>query len=92
MFKKGLNIDEILIQESSKEIDNYLKIKIKYKKIGDKVILSKNQVITEEDKKEIRAIRNRISAQKSRDRKKAEFILFKEKIKILSNELKPKLR
>ena len=32
MFKKGLNIDEILIQESSKEIDNYLKIKIKHKK------------------------------------------------------------
>ena len=32
MFKKGLNINEILIQESSKEIDNYLKIKIKNKK------------------------------------------------------------
>ena len=35
MFKKGLNINEILIQESSKEIDNYLKIhqKTKRKKI-----------------------------------------------------------
>ena len=32
MFKKGLNLDEILIEESSKEIDNYLKIKIKPKK------------------------------------------------------------
>ena len=32
MFKKGLNINEILIQESSKEIDNYLKLKIKNKK------------------------------------------------------------
>ena len=40
---------------------------IKYKKyqtIGDKVITSKNLVITDLDKKEIRAIRNRISAQK----------------------------
>ena len=49
---------------------------IKYKKyqtIGDKVITSKNSKITDLDRKEIRAIRNRISAQKSRDRKKAEF-------------------
>lgn len=46
---------------------------IKYKKyqtIGDKVITSKNSKITDLDRKEIRAIRNRISAQKSRDRKK----------------------
>ena len=61
---EDLNIDPELIKDK------------KYQKIGDKVILSKNQVITEEDKKEIRAIRNRISAQKSRDRKKAEFILL----------------
>ena len=75
---EDLNIDPELIKDK------------KYQKIGDKVILSKNQVMTEEDKKEIRAIRNRISAQKSRDRKKAEFILLKEKIKILSNELNKK--
>ena len=45
----------------------------KYQTIGDKVITSKNSKITDLDRKEIRAIRNRISAQKSRDRKKAEF-------------------
>ena len=32
MYKKGLNIDDILIEESSKEIDNYLKIKTRHKK------------------------------------------------------------
>ncbi len=32
MYKKGLNIDDILIEESSKEIDNYLKIKMRHKK------------------------------------------------------------
>ena len=32
MFKKEIDIDQILIEESSKEIDNYLKIKIKPKK------------------------------------------------------------
>ena len=62
----------------------------KFETIGDKVILSKNKILTEEDKKEIRAIRNRISAQKSRDKKKAEFILFKEKIQILTAQLKQK--
>ena len=57
---------------------------IKYKKyqtIGDKVITSKNSKITDLDRKEIRAIRNRISAQKSRDRKKAEFNEMQLKIK-----------
>jgi hypothetical protein len=63
---------------------------IKYKKyqtIGDKVITSKNSVITDLDKKEIRAIRNRISAQKSRDRKKAEFLNLQLKIKYLQEQL-----
>ena len=62
----------------------------KFETIGDKVFLSKNKILTEEDKKEIRAIRNRISAQKSRDKKKAEFILFQEQIKNLKEELKQK--
>ena len=62
----------------------------KFETIGDKVFLSKNKILTQEDKKEIRAIRNRISAQKSRDKKKAEFILFREQIKILSAQLKQK--
>ena len=53
----------------------------KFETIGDKVFLSKNKILTEEDKKEVRAIRNRISAQKRRDKKKAEFSLFKKKIK-----------
>ncbi len=63
---------------------------IKYKKyqtIGDKVITSKNSVITDLDKKEIRAIRNRISAQKSRDRKKAEFLNLQLKIKYLEEQI-----
>ena len=57
---------------------------IKYKKyqtIGDKVITSKNSKITDLERKEIRAIRNRISAQKSRDRKKAEFNELQMKVK-----------
>ena len=63
---------------------------IKYKKyqtIGDKVITSKNSVITELDKKEIRAIRNRISAQKSRDRKKAEFLNLQLQIKYYKQQI-----
>ena len=63
---------------------------IKYKKyqtIGDKVITSKNSVITDLDKKEIRAIRNRISAQKSRDRKKAEFLSMQKQIKYLQEKI-----
>ena len=63
---------------------------IKYKKyqtIGDKVITSKNSVITELDKKEIRAIRNRISAQKSRDRKKAELLNLQMKLKYLTEQI-----
>ena len=62
----------------------------KFQTIGDKVFLSKNKILTEEDKKEIRAIRNRISAQKSRDRKKAEFNLFQKQIKILNEQLNQK--
>ena len=46
MFKKGLNLDEILIEESSKEIDNYLKIKIKPKKK-----INKSSSITENTEK-----------------------------------------
>ena len=63
---------------------------IKYKKyqtIGDKVITSKNSVITDMDKKEIRAIRNRISAQKSRDRKKAELLNLQLKLKYLTEQI-----
>ena len=63
---------------------------IKYKKyqtIGDKVITSKNSVITDLDKKEIRAIRNRISAQKSRDRKKAEFLNLQMKLKLCQQQI-----
>ena len=63
---------------------------IKYKKyqtIGDKVITSKNSVITDLDKKEIRAIRNRISAQKSRDRKKAEFLNLQLQVKYLKETI-----
>jgi len=63
----------------------------KYQTIGDKVFTSKNQIITENDKKEIRAIRNRISAQKSRDRKKAEFISLNEKLKYLTAQLEKKI-
>ena len=53
----------------------------KYQTRGDKVITSKNSKITDLDRKEIRAIRNRISAQKSRDRKKAEFNELQKKVK-----------
>ena len=63
---------------------------IKYKKyqtIGDKVITSKNSVITDLDKKEIRAIRNRISAQKSRDRKKAEFLNLQLQLKYYQQQI-----
>ena len=63
---------------------------IKYKKyqtIGDKVITSKNSIITDLDKKEIRAIRNRISAQKSRDRKKAEFLNLQMQLKICQQQI-----
>lgn len=62
----------------------------KFETIGDKVFLSKNKILTEEEKKEVRAIRNRISAQKSRDRKKAEFIDFKKQIKYLTEQLNQK--
>ena len=62
----------------------------KFQTIGDKVYLSKNKILTEEDKKEVRAIRNRISAQKSRDRKKAEFSLYQKQVKYLEEQLKLK--
>ena len=64
---------------------------IKYKKyqtIGDKVITSKNTIITPSEKKEIRAIRNRISAQKSRDRKKAEFLNLQNQVQYLQAHIK----
>ena len=63
----------------------------KFETIGDKVFLSKNKILTEEDKKEVRAIRNRISAQKSRDRKKAEFSLFQKQVKYLNEQLNQKI-
>ena len=63
----------------------------KFEKIGDKIITSKNKVITTEEKKEIRALRNRISAQKSRDRKKAEFISLTKQIKTLQEQLEKKI-
>ena len=63
----------------------------KYQRIGDKVILSKNKVITDDDKKEIRAMRNRICAQKNRDRKKQEFIDLKENVRKLTDELNKKI-
>ena len=63
----------------------------KYQTIGDKVFLSKTKILTEEDKKEVRAIRNRISAQKSRDKKKAEFNLFQQQIKYLKEQLNQKI-
>ena len=59
-------------------------------KIGDKVIRSKNQIVTEEDKKEIRAIRNRVSAKKSRDKKKVEFINLIQKIDLLTRQIEEK--
>ena len=44
-------------------------------------------MITDLDKKEIRAIRNRISAQKSRDRKKAEFLNLQFQVKYLQEKI-----
>ena len=67
---EDLDIDTEIIKEKKNLI------------VGDKVILSKNQIITEEDKKEIRAIRNRKSAKKSRDRKKIEYINLIQKIEL----------
>ena len=67
---EDLDIDTEIIKEKKNLI------------VGDKVILSKNQIITEEDKKEIRVIRNRKSAKKSRDRKKIEYINLIQKIEL----------
>ena len=64
--KKRIHLEDLNIDP---EIIKYKK----YQTIGDKVITSKNSKITDLERKEIRAIRNRISAQKSRDKKKAEF-------------------
>ena len=72
---EDLNIDPELIKYK------------KYKTIGDKVITSKNSKITELDKREIRAIRNRISAQKSRDRKKAEFLNLQMNLKFQKQQI-----
>ena len=74
---EDLNIDPKLIELHS------------YQTIGDKVITSKIKM-SENDKKEVRAIRNRISAQKSRDRKKAEFISLLEETRILKMKLAQK--
>ena len=59
----------------------------KFQVVGNKVILSKNHKITEEDRKEIRRIRNMISAKNSRNKKKTEFNDLQEKIKKLTDEL-----
>ena len=75
---EDLNIDPEIIKNK------------KYQTIGDKVITSKNSKITDLDRKEIRAIRNRISAQKSRDRKKAEFTELQNRVKYYE-ELNKKL-
>ena len=74
---EDLNIDPKLIEKQS------------YQKIGDKVITSKTKM-TEDDKKEVKALRNRISAQKNRDRKKAEFINLVEETRILKMKLQLK--
>ena len=63
----------------------------KFEKIGDKVFTSKYKIITDDDRKEIKAMRNRISAQKSRDRKKAEFISLQENVKYLKEQLERKI-
>ena len=68
------------------DIDPKLIEKQSYQTIGDKVITSKKK-LTEDDKKEIRAIRNRISAQKNRNRKKEEYINMLEEIKILKTKI-----
>ena len=73
------------------ELDPELIKDKKFLKIGDKVILSKNHLITEDDKKEIRALRNKISAQKSRDKKKIEFINLKMQVQYLTAELNKKI-
>ena len=67
-------------------IDPKLAEKQSYQIIGDKVITSKNKM-SEDDRNEVKAIRNRISAQKSRDRKKAEFINLLEEVRILKMKL-----
>ena len=71
---EDLNIDPKLIEKQS------------YQTIGDKVITSKKK-LTEDDKKEVRAIRNRISAQKIRNRKKEEYINMIEEMKILKTKI-----
>ncbi len=43
MYRQNLNIDEVLIEESSKEIDNYLKIKIKKKEEKSEYIRNENK-------------------------------------------------
>lgn len=66
--------------------------KNKFETICDKVILSKNKkLLTADDKKEIKAIRNRISAQKSRDKKKIQFANLNEQVKILQQQLNQKI-
>ena len=72
--KKRIHLEDLNIDP---EIIKYKK----YQTIGDKVITSKNSKITDLERKEIRAIRNRISAQKSRDKKKAEFNELQMKVK-----------
>ena len=77
-YLEDLNIDPEIIKEK------------RFIKIGDKVIRSKNQIITDEDRKEIRAIRNRVSAKKSRDKKKVEFINLIQKIELLTKQIEEK--
>lgn len=93
MNNKG-NTDKVLAKKRKSrthledlDIDPEIIKNKKFLKIGDKVILSKNQDITEKDKKEIRAMRNRISVKKNRDKKKGEFIFLNKKISFLIDEL-----
>ena len=58
--------------------------------VDDKVIVSKNQILSDEDKKEIKRLRNMISAKKNRKQKKLQFHSFKEEINILNIELNKK--
>lgn len=72
------------------DIDPEIKKNNKFYIVGDKVIISKNQILTNEEKKEVKRLRNIISAKKNRSQKKIQFNDFKEKIKYLTSELNQK--
>ena len=72
------------------DIDPEIKKKNKFYIVGAKVIISKNQILTNEEKKEVKRLRNIISAKKNRNQKKIQFNDLKEKIKYLTIELNQK--